>query len=149
MEAKLLVSNRVVFVKDPTALPNGVRHHEAIDALAKNNRLVLLLSHGNKYQLPTGWQLPGNVKLIEYDLTMPGIEENITKIRNILSDHGIDLYSRHLDNGDPMPMLLAGACLTLSHGTKVTFVNKPDQYINAKQDPDPISYEETDWDLFN
>lgn len=39
MEANLL-SNRVVFVKDPTALPHGVAHHEAIDALAKNNKVV-------------------------------------------------------------------------------------------------------------
>lgn len=142
-------SARVVFVKDPTALPNGVRHHEAIDALAKNNRLVLLLSHGNKYQLPHGWLLPHNVRLIEYDLTTEAIEENVNKIRNILSEYGVDLYSRHLDNDDPMPMLLAGACMTMGPGTKVAFVNKPDQYSNAKQDPDPICYEDTDWDLFN
>lgn len=148
MEAKLLISNRVVFVKDPTALPAGVYHHEAIEALSRNNKLVVLLSHGNKYQLPPGWILPHNCKLIEYELTLENIEQNVIKIRNMLSEHGIDLYSRHLDNSDPMPMLLAGACLTMGPGTTVAFVNKPDQFTNAKQAPEPV-YEETDWDLFN
>lgn len=147
MEAKFL--GRVVFVKDPMALPNGVRHHEAVEALAKSNRVVILLSHGNKYIFPKGWLLPHNVKLIEYDLTLESVEQGVNKIRSILNGYGVDLYSRHLDNDDPMPMLLAGACLTLSPGTKVAFVNKPDQYSNAKQISDPTTYEETDWDLFN
>ncbi len=146
METQFL-RQRVVFVKDPTALPNGVQHHDAIDALAKNNRVVILLSHGNKYRLPKGWLLPHNVKLIEYDLTVESIEQSVNQIRSLLRGYGVDLYSRHLDNDDPMPMLLAGACMTLSPGTKVAFVNKPDQYSNAKQETDPTVNYDADWDL--
>lgn len=148
MEAKLL-NQRVVFVKDPTVLPQSIPHHEAIAALAKNNKLVLLLSHGNKYTLPLGWILPHNAIIIEYALTNEDIVQNVYRVRNLLNLHGIDMYSRHLDNDDPMPMLLAGACLTLSPGTKVAFVNKPEQYLNAKQDPDPVKFEDIDWDLLN
>lgn len=147
MEDKLRVNTQVVFVKDPTALPLELRHHEAVEELAKTNRLVILLSHGNKYQLPSGWLLPHNCYLIEYDLTVESIAENVHRIRNLLNNYGIALYSRFLDNSDPMPMLLAGACLTLSPGTTVAFINKPDQFINTKQSP--VCYEDTDWDLFD
>lgn len=139
---------RIVFVKDPSALPQKVYHHEAIEALAKNNRVVILLSHGNKYKLPKGWIPPHNVITLEYELTLENIEENIHNLKHILSGYGIDLYSRHLDNSDPLPMLLAGSCLTLSPGTKVAFVNKPDQYTSAKQE-ESAKYKDTDWDLLS
>lgn len=129
-------------------MPQKTYHHEAVEALAKNNRVVILLSHGNKYKFPKGWMLPHNVVMLEYDLTLENIEENIHNLKNILSGYGIDLYSRHLDDGDPLPMLLAGSCLALSPGTKVAFVNKPDQYSNAKQD-ESIKYKDTDWDILN
>ena len=147
MEDKLRVNTRVVFVKDPTALPSDLRHHEAVEALAEANRLVILLSHGNKYHLPAGWLLPHNCHLIEYDLTVENIAENVIKIRNLLNTYGIALYSRFLDNSDPMPMLLAGACLTLSPGTTVAFINKPDQFNTTKQAS--IPYANTDWDLLD
>lgn len=88
------------------------------------------------------------MSMFEYDLDMASIVACVSKVRALLSRHGVDLYSRHLDNDDPMPMLLAGACLTLGPNTKVVFVNKPDQYSNIKYQRDPIIDKETDWDLF-
>lgn len=139
--------NRVVFVKDPTALPEGMKHHTAVEALSRNNRVVILLSHGNKYNFPKGWLLPENVSLIEYEFDNKSIEAGTSQVRAMLRRHGIDLYSRHLDNSDPMPMLLAGSLMTLSPGTQVTFVNKPDQYTTAETPKrEPVTVD-CDWDL--
>lgn len=138
--------NRVVFVKDPSVLPQGVTHSEAIDALAKNHHLVILLSHGNKYLIPPGWIVPSNVHMFEYDLSLPSIAHVTGVIRNLLREHGIEIHSRHLDNDDPMPMILAGACLTVGPNTKLTFVNKPEQYTTKYQEP--IVVADTDWDCF-
>ena len=143
-----LLNQRIVFVKDPTALPRGISHVDVVEALAKNNKVVILFSHGNKYQFPKDWTLPHNVYLLEYDLTLTSIADHVYELSTLLQRHGVDLYSRHLDNTDPMPMLLAGACLTLNPGTKVAFINKPDQYINIKQEQEIVSVE-TDWDIFN
>lgn len=142
-----VLNGRVVFVKDPTALPRGVPHTEAIDALSRNNRAVILLSHGNKYQLPKDWILPSNVSIFEYELDLDSIAEAVRRVREVLVQHGVDLHSRYLDNDDALPMLLAGACLTLGPNTKVVFVNKPDQYSNIKVSQETVR-KDTDWDLF-
>lgn len=138
--------SRVVFVKDPTVLPLGVPHTEAIDALAKNHNVVILLSHGNRYQLPKDWLLPDNVSMFEYDLDLLSITHVVTVIRDLLREQGIEIHSRHLDNDDPMPMILAGACLTVGPNTKITFVNKPEQYTTKYKEP--IVVTDTDWDCF-
>jgi len=138
--------NRVVFVKDPSVLPVGIPHSEAIETLAKNHQVVILLSHGNSYVLPNGWEMPGNVSLFEYDLDLLSITHVIGVIRDLLRDHGIEIHSRHLDNDDALPMILAGSVLTVGPNTKISFVNKPEQYTN-KPSKDPIIQTETDWDL--
>jgi hypothetical protein len=144
MEAHLL--SRVVFVKDPSALPEGMPQHAAVDLLAKNNKAVILLSHDAKYVFPKDWVCPANVSIIEYALDVQSITACVIKLREILKTAGVDMYSRHLDTGDPMPMLLAGACLTLSSGTKIAFVNQPSQFATVKlpNDEKPV---ETDWDI--
>jgi hypothetical protein len=109
--------DRVVFIKDPSALPRGLKHPDAIDSLSKDSKLVILLSHGNKYALPPGWIMPHNVRLLEYDLDMASISKCVTTLKDLLKQHGIDVYSRHLTNTDPMPIVLAGACMTMRTGT--------------------------------
>lgn len=146
MEDRLLGINRVVFVKDPTILPPGVPHTEAIDALANNHQVVILLSHGNKYHFPAGWILPDNVSLLEYDLDLPSITQAVYLIRDLLRQHNIEMQSRFLDNDDALPMILAGACLTVGPNTKVTFINKPEQYTTKYKNP--IVTTDTDWDCF-
>lgn len=147
MAAELL--RRVVFVKDPTALPGNVSHQAAVESLAAANNLVVLMSHGNPYLFPTGWIVPHNVKQIPYDLSLPGIVAGVLQVRELLREYDITMSSRHLDNDDALPMLLAGACLTVGSGTEVAFVNKPGQFTQAKQDNTPDVYDPhtTDWDL--
>lgn len=147
METQVL--SRVVFVKDPTALPKNVKHHEAIESLAAVNKVVILLSHGNKYILPPAWIFPHNVSLFEYEITMESIVNCVRQIKELLLKHHIGLYSRHLDNEDPMPILLAGACLTLGAGTEVSFINKPDEYTNTTVTPTKVEQSDVDWDLLN
>lgn len=143
-----VLSTRVVVVKDPTALPEGTKHHEAIDTLAKLHKAVVLLSHGNKYKLPPGYILPANVTLLQYDLDMQSIQKCVIRLREILRQYGISIYSRHLDDEDPMPILLSGACLTMNSGTELAFVNRPDNYIEAKERPQNIPTDSMHaWDL--
>lgn len=139
--------SRVVIVKDPSVLPEGVRHCDAVDALANSNKVVVLMSHGNKYKFPKGWILPSNVSLLEYDLTLGSIEKCVIRLREILHTHGIELHSRHLLEADPMPMPLAGSVLVMNLGTELSFINKPSQFteeltIIANEDHSP-----SDWDL--
>lgn len=141
-------STRVVFVKDPTALPQGVRHHEAIDALCKTHDLVMLLSHGNKYHFPRGWILPTNCKLVSYEVDTASIQSGLVLLRETLAAYGIGVHSRYLDDADPLPILLSSACLTMGAGTDVTFINKPTQY-NAEPTAEPIEVPESDWDLLD
>ena len=145
METQLL-NQRVVFVKDPTALPEGIPHHTAVEVLAKNNKTVILLSHDTKYVFPKDWVCPENVSIIEYSLDLQSITACVIKLRELLKNAGVEIYSRHLDTGDPMPMLLAGACLTLTSGTKIAFVNQPSQFAAVKYptDPKPV---QTAWDI--
>lgn len=146
--ADTFLSNRVVVVKDPTALPEGVKHPDAIDALAKTHKAVVLLSHGNKYWLPPGYVLPANVTVLKYDLDMASIQKCVLKLREIFREHGISMYSRHLDDDDPMPLLLSGACMTMNVGTELAFVNKPDKYIETReQRQQNAAQEEHSWDL--
>lgn len=148
MENDVLTRNRIVVIKDPTALPEGAKHDEAIDALARANKVVILLSHGNKYHLPPDYVMPHNVSTIQYDLDMQSIQRCVLRLREILREHGVQMYSRHLDDDDPMPILLGGACITMNAGTELAFVNKPEKYIATKEKLEtPVSYEETEWDL--
>lgn len=146
MEPKLLKS-RVVFVKDPTALPQNVQHHEAVEALARSNNLVVLMSHGNPYLFPEGWIMPYNVKTIDYDLTVEGITAGVVQARDLLRTYNIDLHSRHLDNDEALPMLLAGACLTVPVATEVAFINKPSQFKTDAATTTSEEHFETIWDL--
>lgn len=140
--------DRVVFVKDPSVLPEGVRHHEAIDALAKANKLVVLLSHGNRYNLPEDWILPANVKLLEYDLDMPSIQAAVVRIRDILKQHGVNVYSRHLGGGS-LPLVLSGAVITTNLGVQLAFVNGADEYVkNHKSlETPPSTPDPAEWDI--
>jgi hypothetical protein len=140
--------DRVVFVKDPSVLPEGVKHHEAIDSLAKANKLVLLLSHGNHYHLPQDWILPANVKLLEYDLDMPSIQAAVIRIRDILKQHGVDVYSRHL-GGSSLPLVLSGAVITANLGIQLAFVNGEDEYLKTHKilETPPSTSDSTEWDI--
>lgn len=137
---------RVVIVKDPSVLPNK-NHHLIVDALASANKLVVLMSHGNKYRFPPNWILPANVTVLEYDLESGSIEKCVIKLREVLRAHGIDVHSRHLDGADPMPMPLAGSVLVMNLGTEISFVNQSNQLtsnITSSQDSEDYSSE---WDL--
>ncbi|NJL54359.1 hypothetical protein HC928_03610 [bacterium] len=140
-------SSGVVLVKDPTALPEGFKHHEAVDALAKVSKLVVLMSHGNKYKFPKNWILPSNAVVLEYELDMGSITKCIIRLKELLREHGIDLHSRHLDGYDPMPMPLAGSVLVLNLGTNIQFINKPDEYT-APLAINPVMYDvDSEWDI--
>lgn len=138
--------SRVVIVKDPSALPGGLKHHRAVDALATTNKAVVLMSHGNKYKFPKGWILPGNVTLLEYDLENGSIEKCVIRLREILRGHGIDVHSRHLAEADPMPMPLAGSVLVMNIGTEIAFINEPVQYTKDLIDVNN-EYEPNEWDI--
>lgn len=142
--------DRVVFVKDPTVLPEGFKHHEAIDTLAAANSLVLLLSHGNKYKFPDGWILPANVRLLEYDLDMTSIQAAVIRIRDILREFGVDVHSRHLDDREALPMPLAGAIITMNVGTQLVFLNGENSYAALKKKVEvPVDRDEdpAKWDI--
>lgn len=141
--------DRVVFVKDPSVLPEGSKHHEAIDALAAANKLVLLLSHGNKYKLPEGWILPSNVRLLEYDLDMTSIQAAVIRIRDILREFGVDVHSRHLNDGEALPIPLAGAIITMNVGTQLLFLNGENSYAALRRYVEPPRKEDdpAKWDI--
>jgi hypothetical protein len=130
-------------------LPEGSRQHDAIDTLAAANSLVLLLSHGNKYKLPEGWILPGNVKLLEYDLDMTSIQAAVVRIRDILREFGVDVHSRHLDDREALPIPLAGAIITMNVGTQLVFLNGENSYTALRQKVETPSKDEdpTKWDI--
>jgi len=134
--------NSVVFVKDPSVLPAG-KHDLAIDDLANKHKLVLLLSYGSPYSLPPNWILPSNVKILDCDLDLPSIQATVVRLRDILRDHGVDLYSRHLDTFDPMPIVLAGACISMNTDTQLIFLND----LNLNNEQLPIQDVQTDWDI--
>lgn len=142
--------DRVVFVKDPSVLPEGAKHNEAIDVLSAANSLVLLLSHGNKYRFPDGWVLPANVKLLEYDLDMTSIQAAVIRIRDILREFGVDVRSRHLDDREALPMPLAGAIITMNVGTQLVFLNGENSYSAMKRKVETPPNKDEDpakWDI--
>jgi hypothetical protein len=140
---------RIIFVKDPTVLPEGVKHREAVEALADANKLVILLSHGNKYLFPEGWIPPANVKLLEYDLDMPSIQAAVRRVRLILKEHGVEVYSRHLDYFDALPIVLSGAVVEVPEGTELAFINGKTEYKHVHKILEtPTSADEpTEWDI--
>lgn len=140
---------RVVFVKDPSVLPEGVKHHEAIDGLAGANKLVILLSHGNKYQFPEGWILPSNVRVLEYDFDMTSIQSVVIRIRDILREFGINLHSRHLGAREVFPIPLAGAIITMNVGTQLAFINGENEYLASKSslETPPAANDPSEWDI--
>lgn len=139
--------NNVVFVRDPTALPKSVEHAQSVDALARSYKLVILLSHGNKYSFPDGWILPSNVELLEYDLEMSSVQAGVVKLRDILRRHAIEVRSRHLDKRDPMPLVLAGSVITVPVGTDVSFVNNESDFPTIQDLELPTTGTNTEWDL--
>ncbi|NBU69870.1 MAG: hypothetical protein EBS53_00170 [Bacteroidetes bacterium] len=142
------VLNRIVFVKDPTVLPENEKHHEVVDSLAKANKLVVLLSHGNKYNFPAGWILPSNVKLLEYDLEMPSIKAAVSRIRTLLREHNVEVHSRHLDERDTLPIVLSGALVAVPTGTELSFLNGQTQYVRTRKTLEtPTIVEQTEWDI--
>lgn len=140
---------RVVFVKDPSVLPEGVKHHDAVDGLASANKLVVLLSHGNKYHFPENWILPSNVRLLEYDLDMTSIQAVVIRIRDILKEFGISLHSRHLGAREVLPIPLAGAIITMSVGTQLAFINGEAEYLASKAtlESPPTQNDPSEWDI--
>lgn len=140
---------RVVFVKDPSVLPEGVKHHDAVDNLATANKLVVLLSHGNKYSFPEGWILPANVRILEYDLDMSSIQSVVVRIRDILKEFGISLHSRHLGAREVFPIPLAGAVITMNVGTQLAFINGESDYLSSKAmlETPPTQNDPSEWDI--
>lgn len=150
MAAFLGSVTRIVFVKDPTVLPDDVSHQEAVEALAKANKLVILLSHGNKYAFPEGWVPPANVKLLEYDLEIPSIQAAVRRVRLILREYEIDFHSRHLDDRDALPMVLSGAFVSLPPGVELAFVNGQTEYLKSHKNletPLPTIDQKIEWDI--
>lgn len=147
MSSNLGSINRIVFVKDPTVLPDSVTHYETVESLAKVNKLVILLSHGNKYLFPKGWDLPKNVRLLEYDLDMPSIQAAVRKLRLILHEHDVEVQSRHLAFQDALPIVLSGALVSVPQGTELAFLNgKKDAQVHRVFDTPTIQIN-TEWDI--
>lgn len=143
------VLTRIVFVKDPTVLPENEKHHEVIDSLAKANKLVVLLSHGNKYNFPDGWILPANARLLEYDLEMPSIQAAVRRIRNLLREYDVEVHSRHLDERDALPIVLSGALMAVPSGTELSFLNGQTQYVRTRKvlETPVILDQQMEWDI--
>lgn len=141
------VLNRIVFVKDPTALPEGVPHTNAVVALAAINQFVVLLSHGNKYDFPSDWIPPYNSALIEYDVSsVSDIEEKTRVLHELLKKQGVVLHSRWLDKDYALPMLLSGACLSHRDGMQVAFLNNSTHYQTNQQTETDV---DSDWQLLD
>ena len=139
--------NRIVFVKDPEVLPTNVTHADAIDSLSRTNNVVILLSHGNKYILPSDWITPHNVTFLEYELEMSSIQECVIKLREVLHSHGIEVYSRHLpDRFDVLPLPLSGALLVNNIGTELSFINNEQQFKLDKPKSDSYDFD-LSWDF--
>lgn len=143
------VLSNVLFIKDPTAFPPDVNQEETIYALAKTNKLVVLLSHGNAYSFTEGFILPDNVKLVPYSLdSFDSITQCVILLCEILKEHDIDLHSRFLDRSVSLPLVLSGAILKTNNNTTVNFVNDKEQFKQLKiVKPSNPTQEESKWDL--
>ena len=117
------VRHRVVFVKDPSILPDGLTHEEAVERLSRANSLVLLLSHGNSYRFSDGWLLPANVRMLEYDIETLSLRECAERLRGYLREAGVQLHSRHLDFREALPLVLTGSVLVTPNTTELVFIN--------------------------
>ena len=143
------ILSHVVFIKDPTSFPADVNQEEAIYALSKVNKLVILLSHGNAYNFTEGFILPDNVKLVPYSLdSFDSITQCVILLCEILKEHDIDLHSRYLDGSVALPLVLSGAILKTDNNTTVHFINDEKQFKELKivKPSNPIQ-DESKWDL--
>jgi hypothetical protein len=142
------ILDRLIFVKDPHALPLDIPHEVSVDVLSRQYQLVVLFSHGDLYDFPDNWILPQNVKLVQYDLDTSSIQATVIRLRDILATVGIHFESRFLGM-EALPIPLSGALIRLNTKTEFTCLNSPSDYLKHVKAIDQPNEEQTttDWDL--
>lgn len=147
MDDRLLVANRVVFVKSSWCLPKDKSHSTCVDALSRSNELVVLLQMGDYgYIFDEGWTLPKNTYLVKYEFET--MVECTKQLQEILRMHNIDLFSRHLIPFDPFPFLISGAILVVPESMRVCFLNNRQQYTSSGFDKVSIECDQSlEWDV--
>jgi len=142
------ILDRLIFVKDPSALPVDVPHEDAIEALSRDYKLVILFSHGDDYDLPDNWIFPSNVKLIAYSLDNASIQATVIRLRDLLQSVGVKFESRHLGL-EALPIPLSGALIHMNTDTTLVCLNSTADYfkhVKTNETKQTIQLK-TDWDL--
>lgn len=110
---------RILVVRGPKSLPADVDHVSAISALCRDAGLVMLFSFGDdKYNLPQGFVLPTNARLIEYDYET--LDASVDAVTSAFAHIGAAFVSRH-KMGGAMPFVLSGGVVSLPTGTQLEF----------------------------
>jgi len=142
------ILDRLIFVKDPHALPLDVPHDVSIELLSRQYRLVVLFSHGDLYDLPDNWIFPQNVKLVQYGLDTSSIQATVIRLRDILATIGVRFESRFLGM-EALPIPLSGALIRLNTDTEFVCLGNASDYLKHVKAIDQPDQEQTktDWDL--